>query len=141
MTDETILSRFSWVQHVFTSERQAKRFFVARIALQAERERVLLSETERQLLLWEPAFEVSERPTLRDSLHAEMSDEDYEAKIAGLIERAWKQDVAIDSNARREYLDAFKVLSRGDHYLLVMIRRAIGEELRPWWAIWRRKSF
>jgi hypothetical protein len=108
---------------------------------QAEKEGVPLSEAERQLLFWEPAFEVSERPNRLDSLLAEMSEEEYEAKIAGLIERAWKQDVAVDRDARHEYLAAFKVLRQGDHYLLVMIRRAIGEELGPWWAIWRRPGF
>lgn len=71
----------------------------------------------------DPEFVVSPAPV--EKLQAEISDEEYEAKIAGLIERAWKRDVESDSSARDAYREAFTVLNRGDHYLLVMSSTAI----------------
>jgi hypothetical protein len=63
-------------------------------------------------------------------------DEEYEAKIAGLIERSWKHDVAADANAATRYREAFRTLKQSDHYLLIMIERALRKHLRPWWAFW-----
>ena len=123
---------------MFTSQGQAKRFFVDKIATQAVTEGTPLSDAERQMLSFsesDPEFVVD--PALVEKLQAEISDEDYEAKIAGLIERSWKRNVETDSNAGNLYREAFTTLSRGDHYLLIMIDRALRRHLRPWWAFWR----
>jgi hypothetical protein len=123
---------------VFTSQGQAKRFFVDKVAAQALTEGAPLSDTERQMLSFfesDPEFTVD--PALVEKLQAEISDEEYEAKIAGLIERSWKRDVETDANAGNLYREAFTTLSQGDHYLLIMIDRALRTHLRPWWAFWR----
>ena len=123
---------------MFTSQGQAKRFFVEKVIAQAATEGVPLSDAEQRMLSFsesDPEFVVS--PGLVEKLQAEISDDAYEAKIAGLIESAWKRDVESDSNARTVYREAFTVLSQGDHYLLVMIDRALQRHLRPWWAFWR----
>lgn len=123
---------------MFTSHGQAKRFFVEKVIGQAATEGIPLSDAEQRMLSFsesDPEFVVS--PGLVEKLQAEISDDAYEAKIAGLIERAWKRDVESDSNARTVYHEAFTVLSQGDHYLLVMIDRALRRHLRPWWAFWR----
>ena len=123
---------------MFTSQGQAKRFFVDKIATQAVTEGTPLSDAERQMLSFsesDPEFVVD--PALVEKLQAEISDEDYEAKIAGLIERSWKRNVETDSNAGNLYREVFTTLSRGDHYLLIMIDRALRRHLRPWWAFWR----
>jgi hypothetical protein len=123
---------------VFTSQGQAKRFFVEEVTTQAATEDVPLSDAEQRMLSFsesDPEFVVS--PGLVEKPQAEISDDAYEAKIAGLIERAWKRDVESDSNARTVYHEAFTVLSQGDHYLLVMIDRALRRHLRAWWAFWR----
>jgi hypothetical protein len=128
----------SEVESVFTSQGQAKRFFVDRIVAQAFTEGSPLSDAEQQMLSFsesDPEFTVD--PALVEQLEAEISDDDYEAKIAGLIERSWKRDVETDSNARNLYREAFTTLSRGDHYVLIMIDRALRKCLRPWWAVWR----
>jgi hypothetical protein len=99
---------------------------------------VPLSDAEQRMLSFsesDPEFVVS--PGLVEKLQAEISDDAYEAKIAGLIEGAWKCDVESDSNAGAVYREALRVLSQGDHYLLVMIDRALRRHLRPWWAFWR----
>jgi hypothetical protein len=123
---------------VFTSQGQAKRFFVDKIAAQAETEGIPLSEAERQMLSFsesDPEFAVD--PALVEKLQTEISDEDYEAKIAGLLERSWKREVETDSDAESLYREAFTALSQGDHYLLIMINRALRSHGRPWWAFWR----
>ena len=123
---------------MFTSQGQAKRFFIDKIVTQAVTDGAPLSDAEMQMLSFsesDPEFVVS--PALVENLQAEISDEDYETKVAGLLERSWKRDVESDSTARDVYREAFTVLSQGDHYLLVMIDRALGRQLRPWWAFWR----
>ena len=30
-------------------------------------------------------------------------------------------------------VQAFSTLSRGDHYIMVMINEAVGRHLKPWW--------
>ena len=123
---------------MFTSQGEAKRFFAEKIVTQAVTDGTPLSDAERQMLSFsesDPEFVVS--PALVEKLQAEISDEDYEAKVAGLLERSWRRDVESDSNARDVYREAFTVLSQGDHHLLVMINRALGRQLRPRWAFWR----
>jgi hypothetical protein len=123
---------------VFTSQSQAKRFFVEKIVTQAASERVTLSDAERRMLSFsesDPEFVVD--PVLVERLAAEISDADYESKIVGLLERAFARDLASDVGARDTYAAAYDVLRQGDHYLLVMIDRALKRRLRPWWAFWR----
>lgn len=123
---------------MFTSQGQAKRFFVDKIATQALTEGTPLSDAERQMLSFsESDPEFAGEPALVEKLQAEISDEEYEAKIAGLIERSWKRDVETDANAGKLYREAFTTLSQGDHYLLTMIDRSLRRHLRPWWAFWR----
>jgi hypothetical protein len=57
-------------------------------------------------------------PALVDQLAEEISDEEYEAKVVGLLERSWTRDVASDDTARHSYRKAYAVLSEGDRYLL-----------------------
>ena len=123
---------------MFTSQGQAKRFFVDRIVAQAATDGIPLSEAERQMLGFsesDPEYVVD--PALVDRLEREISDDDYEAKVADLIRRAWKHDVESDPNARETYREALAVLNESDHYILIMIDRALGREWRPWWAFWR----
>ena len=123
---------------MFTSQGQAKRFFVDRIVSQAVTEGKPLSDDERQMLSFsesDPEYEVD--LALVERLENEISDDDYEAKVAGLIDRAWTHDVASDASARDRYREAAAVLGQGDHYLSIMIERALGRAQRPWWAFWR----
>ena len=123
---------------MFTSQGQAKRFFIEKIVAQAQNDGTPLSDSERQMLGFsESDPECVVNPDVVEKLQREISDEDYEAKVARLLERSWNRDVETDSTARDVYKHAFSVLSQGDHYLLLMIERAIGRHLRPWWAFWR----
>ena len=119
---------------MFSTEGQAKRFFVERVVAQAAFEQLPLSDAERRMLSWsesDPEYQVDE--SLPAQLEAEISDEDYEAKIGGLVQRAYERDTASDSGASKRYKDAYWVLKQGDHYLLIIIERALRRYLRPWW--------
>jgi hypothetical protein len=123
---------------VFGSQSDAKRFFVDRIVAEAAAELKPLSDSERQMLSFsesDPEFVVD--PALVKKLAAEISDEEYERKIAGLFKRAYQRDLARDSAVRDSYREAYAVLNQGDHYLLIMINQGLGRQLRPWWAFWR----
>jgi hypothetical protein len=121
----------------FATESEARQFFVEKIVQQAQRDGVSLSEDERQMLLWsESAPDSVADPVLSERLAAVISDYDYEAKIAGLLERSFKGDTTADPGARDVWRTALSVLSRGDHYVLIMIDAAVGKRLKPWWQFW-----
>ena len=86
---------------MFESESHAKRFYVDKIVAEAAAELRPLSDSERQML----SFSESDRefvvdPALVNKLAAEISDEEYEAKVAGLLKRAYQRDVARNSAER-----------------------------------------
>jgi hypothetical protein len=121
----------------FATQTEARQFFIEKIVEQAEREGVSLSEDERQMLLWsESAPDSVADAALAERLAAEISDADYESKIAGLLTSSFKADTTVDPDAQRTWGSAFSVLSRGDHYVLVMIEKALGTHLKPRWRFW-----
>jgi hypothetical protein len=77
------------------------------------------------------------RPSLSVRLHSERSlnitVRKFELVCDLPLERAFKTDVSADDKAVRRYREAHSVLSRGDHYLLVMIDQRLKRYLRPWW--------
>ena len=122
---------------VFTSQGQAKRFFVDKIVAQAVREGHPLSENERWMLSFsesDPEFVFD--PSRNAAFAAEISDVDYEKKVAGLAVRAYAADIASNPDAGPTYREAFHVLNQGDHYILMMLG-GLSRRLRPWWAFWR----
>jgi hypothetical protein len=122
---------------MFHTQSEARRFFVDRIIQQADREHVRLSEDERQMLLWsESGSDAVGDPELAHRLAAEISDADYESKITGLLRRSFAADVVADQSSRESWRDAWSVLNRGDHYILIMINAAVGAEIKPWWRFW-----
>ena len=123
---------------MFTSQGQAKRFFVDKIVAQATQEGHPLSENERWMLSWsesDPDFNVD--LSRASVLAAEISDEEYETKAAGLAQRAFARDIASDPGALTIYKEAYRVLNEGDHYILIILDRGLAKRLRPWWAFWK----
>ena len=76
------------------SQKQAKQFFAGRVIRQAESEGMPLSEAERHMLLWSES-DASFEPDLQlaDALSSQMSDDEYESKISGLLRRAFRKEV------------------------------------------------
>jgi hypothetical protein len=128
----------------FATQREAKRFFIERIAAQAKREGAPLSSDEEWMLSFsesDPDFDGDyDRAGAFD---ASVPASEYEAKIAGLALRAYQADFAADRSAYAEYKEAFNVLSQGDHYILIMLEQGLGwsptppPRSAPWWAFWR----
>ena len=118
----------------FDSQGAAKGFVVAKIIEQAEREQIVLSAAERHMLSWsesDPDFVPD--PTLAEAQEREISEAEFETKVAGLIRRAYDRDIAADGDARSLYRAARSKLNEGDHYILVMMDHALGSKLRGWW--------
>ena len=120
------------------TQAEAKRFFVERVIERARSEGVSLSVAERWMLRFsesDPEFEVD--VDLVNQLESEMSDEQYEAKIAGLLKRSFAADMAADAGARAIWQQADSVLAQGDHYIQLMVDEAVGGSLKRWWEFWR----
>ncbi len=123
---------------MFTSQGQAKRFLAEKIVAQAAHEGRPLSENEQWMLEFsesDPGFVVD--PARVAAFEREIPDDQYEDRIAGLIERACAADIAANPEARGQYKEALRVLNEGDHYLGIIAKRGLGRSLRPWWAFWR----
>jgi hypothetical protein len=124
----------SGVRMAFTTQAEAKRFLVSRVAEQAAREGLGLSGAERHMLSWsesDPDF--TPQPELVEALSSEMSDEQYEAKVSGLLRRAFDVAGELEQSLFRE---AQAKLKEGDHYILVMAEGAIPSGSKPWWRLW-----
>ena len=121
---------------MFSTQSDARRFFELRILEQADAERLPLSPDERLMLRWsESAPDSVADPALATRLPSQMPDDDYEQKIAGLVARSYQADIARDPTAKKRWADAFRVLSQGDHYILIAINRALGRQFTPWWKL------
>lgn len=120
------------------SQTDAKQFFVEKVVMQAQLEGVALSDAERTMLSWsesDPDFVVDSQ--LPDRLAAEISDEEYEKKITGLLVRRLAAEVGQDPAAGAQWKQAANVLRQGDHYILIMLDAAAGRRLKLWWQFWR----
>jgi hypothetical protein len=123
---------------VVQSQSEAKRFLANKVIDQARSEGRPLSDDERQMLFFsesDPEFVVDVEMVNR--LEAAIPEDEYEAKIAGLFERRFAVDLARDSAALETWRQARAVLSEGDHYLQIMLDRAIARKLKPWWQFWK----
>jgi hypothetical protein len=120
------------------SQTEAKRLFVEKVVMQARLEGVSLSDAERAMLSWsesDPDFVVD--PQLPERLAAEISDEEYEKKVTGLLVRRFAAEGGQDPGAEAQWRLAAEVLHQGDHYILIMLDAAVGSRLKPWWQFWR----
>lgn len=116
---------------MFSSERDAKRFFVEEVLTQALEEGSPLSAAQQWMLYYsdsDPEFEVDSDQM--DAFNREISDEEYEAKIIGLIKRRYRRNSKLDRTARDRYRDAYAILDRGDHYVLALVDQALEGRLR-----------
>jgi hypothetical protein len=123
---------------MFNSQSEAKRFVVEQVLAQARAENVQLSDAERRMLSWsesDPDFIVDHQ--LPAQLASEMSAEEYERKVAGLLSRRFGVGVGADPAAEAQWRQAAEVLHQGDHYILVMLDEALGSRVKRWWQFWR----
>lgn len=111
----------------------AKQFFVAKILAEATARQVPLSAAELYMLSWsesDPHF--TQDPALTAAFEAETTETNFESKIIPLIRGAYAREVKLQPTARSRWRDAYAALRKGDHYLLVMLRHALGWRLKKW---------
>ena len=106
----------------------AKQFLISKVVEQSEFEHVALSDVEKKMLHFTELH-----PTLPDiyevSAEFERScdSDEYEAKIAGLLRKARDRDRARSAVEAQHWKEAIDALKAEDHYILVMVHRALPE--------------
>lgn len=117
----------------FAGQAEAKQFFVDKISAEAAAQGLPLSAAERYMLSWsesDPHF--VQAPALTEAFETETSDAEFEGKVSRLARDAYARDVRLDSAGRESWRQAYAALKKGDHYLLVMLERALGWRLKKW---------
>jgi len=120
----------------FLTQTEAKKFFVDKIILEASQQETSLTDAQRYMLSWsesDPDFKII--PAMNASFEQENTDIEYEKKVRKLIKNAYERDIKKDKTLREDWRKAYSVLKKGDHYILVMLKDALGSGLVPWWKI------
>lgn len=103
---------------------EAKDFLVQQTAEQATLENVPLSDLEKRMMYFTETDECPEDPiALNDAFEAEYNTTLYEKKISGLMARAYRRIKRDSPEELRLWNDAFSVLRKGDHYVLLFWRQ------------------
>jgi hypothetical protein len=101
--------------------REAKDFLVQETAKQASIEGVALSELEKRMMYFVENEEMGEDPiALNDEFEATYDTDEYEAKICGLLHRAYARVREENPDGGKFWMAALKELCHGDHYLPVL---------------------
>jgi hypothetical protein len=101
--------------------REAKDFLVQETAKQASIEGEALSELEKRMMYFTESGYVPEDPiALSEVFEATYDSDEYEAKIAKLLDHAYQRARKENEETQRRFDSAIKCLRRGDHYMLVM---------------------
>lgn len=106
----------------FADSMQAKEFLVARIAEEARRRHIELSELERKMLYFSETY-----PTLPDMMEVaekfegQYNDAEYEEKIRRLAKEAFERDRKEWPENVQRWREAIRLLKKEDHYILVML--------------------
>ena len=104
------------------TERQAKEYLVERIVAEAQREKVPLSEIEREMLYFtESGWTLPNILEINAEFERDYDNEEYEQKIAALVREIDKQNETEGGDEQSKWDDAIVKLAEGDHYLLVLI--------------------
>ncbi|MGO9088731.1 MAG: hypothetical protein ACLQBK_26295 [Candidatus Sulfotelmatobacter sp.] len=115
--------------HSFRGAREAKEFLVAKIVEEAQRENVTLSDAERKMLYFsETDWTIPDMNEANDKFSSTCDQDEYEAKITRLVKRAYRHISEEPEEECAAWQAAVRLLSKQDHYILVMIRQS---GLRP----------
>jgi hypothetical protein len=114
----------------FTSQIEAKNYFANKIISEAKHQGTPLSQAQRYMLLWsesDPNFQVD--PQLNSIFENENSDKEFEEMVRKLIKQAYQRDLGTAKPLADDWRKAYKVLSEGDHYILIMIKDVVGNSV------------
>jgi hypothetical protein len=103
------------------NSRQAKDFLVQQVAEQAALEKLPLSDIEMRMMYFTESDSSScEDPlALNHEFEAQCDTGEYEAKVSGLLQRAYGRLQA--SQTKDSWGASVSELRKGDHYLLVLL--------------------
>lgn len=111
--------------------REAKEFLISNIVIEAQRENVPLSETERKMLYFtESGWTLPDITRVNEEFDREYDQDEYEKKIARIIATAYKRILHDSRDEYEKWWAAVRFLQREDHYISVLIGLA---NLRPRW--------
>jgi hypothetical protein len=114
--------------------REAKDFLVAQTAEQAALEGVPLSDLEKRMMYFTETGECPEDPiALNTAFEAEYDTPTYEKKISLLMSKAYRRIKKESPEKLRLWNDAFRVLSKGDHYILLFWRQNAFQRFPRMW--------
>ena len=104
---------------------KAKDVLVNEIVQQASLEGSSLSDLERCMLYFTESGDCPEDPIqLNDDFEVEHDTPECEAKIPGLMKRAYHRLKQENATGRRLWDEAVSELNKGDHYILVMVQQS-----------------
>jgi hypothetical protein len=101
--------------------RRTKDFLVEQTVKQAALEEVPMSDLEKRIMYFTEGEDATEDPiNLNDEFEANYDNEKYEAKVSGLLKRAYHCLKVEKPALGQQWGEAIDVLRRDDHYLLVL---------------------
>lgn len=107
-----------------STARGAKEFLVERIVSQAQRDAVALSDIERKMLYFsETAWTLPDMLEINAQFESTYDSGEFERKIGGIV-RNIQRAQARDKSERDKWNQAISLLSKEDHYVLVLIDSA-----------------
>jgi hypothetical protein len=113
------------IVRTFSSGREAKEYLIAQIVLEAEREGMPLSETERKMMHFtETAWTLPDIWEVNEVFERDYDQQTYEGKIGKLARKARARGAA--ANELETWKEAVRALKREDHYLLVLLAAPTG---------------
>jgi len=113
----------------FGTIREAKEYLAGRIASEAEREGMPLSEMERKMLYFtEFGWTLPDMKKVSAEFDRDYDQGVYEQKIAGFVSKIQARDNAQSKLEQEAWDSAIEKLSEGDHYLLVLIDEGAPKE-------------
>ena len=116
----------------FSSDLDAKQFFIEKISRQAEKSGISLSEAENYMLKRAGIERGSsiEGKKLRNQFYSQTTHGEFEEKVASLIKKSYETEVNSDVGGKEIYRNAYKALKQGDHYIQMMIDESIGRKIK-----------
>ena len=105
------------------NSKEAKDFLVEQTSQQAAIQGITLSDLEKRMMYFTEWDDSGGNPIeLNEQFESQYDTPRYETKIAGLMRNAHKRIKNENSETKGRWDEAIKVLSKGDHYILVLWR-------------------
>jgi hypothetical protein len=106
----------------FRTIREAKDYLAERIAAEAERDRIPLTDVERKMLYFtETGWTLPDMKQVSSEFDRDYDQGEYEQKIGGLVSKIQSRLRDQGEADGKSWDRAIMKLSRGDRYLLVLV--------------------